>query len=243
MSDNLWDDYKESGSKEARDALILSYMNLVKYVASKVGHGLPQNVEQSDLVSYGTFGLIDAIERFEPERGFKFETFAISRIRGAMLDELRSMDWVPRSMRAKAREIDKTSQELEGQLHRAANSAEMSMALGVSQNEYTQTIGKMSMSGVVGLDDVVACSDGLTVGERVANPVDESEIYWEMQDMLSTSIVEMPIREKIVITLYYYEGLTLAEIGVVLGVTESRVCQIHTKAIEHLQSELNTLAP
>jgi RNA polymerase sigma factor FliA len=243
FSSQLWENYQADPSKENRDALILDYMNLVRYVASKVGQGLPQNVEQSDLVSYGTFGLIDAIERFDLDRGFKFETFAISRIRGAMLDELRGMDWVPRSVRAKARAVDNAAQELEGSLHRNATSTEMASSLGVTERQYLQTIGQVSSSGLVGLDESVQASSSLTVGDTIADRAADTDQFWEMQDSLATSIEAMPLRERVVLTLYYYENYTLADIGTVLGVTESRVCQIHTKAIEHLQDQMQTLGP
>lgn len=242
-SNALWANYQADPSRTNRDALILDYMNLVRYVASKVGQGLPQNVEQADLVSYGTFGLIDAIERFEPERGFKFETFAISRIRGAMLDELRGMDWVPRSVRAKARAMDTAAQDLEGSLHRTATNSEMAETLGVTERQYLQTVGQLSMSSVINLDDSIQASSSLTVGDTIAEIDSDAHMFWEMQDSLATSIEEMPLRERAVLTLYYYENYTLADIGVVLGVTESRVCQIHTKAIESLQVDLKTLAP
>lgn len=240
-TDALWAEYQADPSRENRDALILDYLNLVRYVASKVGQGLPQNVEQADLVSYGTFGLIDAIERFDPTRGFKFETFAMSRIRGAMLDELRSMDWVPRSMRAKARAIDVAAQEIEGRQHRAPTSDEMASVLGVTEDQYHHTIGQMSVSGMIGLDDFVSASDNLTIGDTVAQVNEDSDTFWDMQDALAEAIESMPVRERIVLTLYYYEGFTLADIGTVLGVTESRVCQIHTKAIEQLQVDLKIL--
>lgn len=243
FSSQLWENYGADPNRDNRDALILDYMNLVRYVASKVGQGLPQNVEQADLVSYGTFGLIDAIERFDIDRGFKFETFAISRIRGAMLDELRGMDWVPRSVRAKARAVDNAAQELEGSLHRNATSIEMAGSLGVSERQYLQTVGQVSASGMVGLDDSVQASSSLTIGDTIADRAGDTDTFWEMQDSLASSIEAMPLRERVVLTLYYYENYTLADIGTVLGVTESRVCQIHTKAIEHLQGQMQTLGP
>lgn len=239
----LWTAYQADPSRANRDALILDYMNLVRYVASRVSQGLPQNVEQADLVSYGTFGLIDAIERFDLDRGFKFETFAISRIRGAMLDELRGMDWVPRSVRAKARAVDNAAQELEGSLHRSATSTEMAENLGVTEAQYYQTVGQVSSSGVVGLEDVVRNSSSVTIGDTLADRASDTDLFWEMQESLAGSIEAMALRERVVLTLYYYENYTLADIGTVLGVTESRVCQIHTKAIEHLQDELKTLGP
>lgn len=240
-SNALWLAYQEDPSQKNRDALIIDYMSLVRYVASKVGQGLPQNIEQGDLISYGTFGLIDAIERFDPARGFKFETFAIARIRGAMLDELRSMDWVPRSMRAKARAVDAAVQEIEGREHRSPTSLEMANSLGVTTDQYHHTIGQMSVGSVIGLDEKASSSESLTVGDTVAQTDDDSDLFWEMQDFLADSIERMPLRERIVLTLYYYEGFTLADIGTVLGVTESRVCQIHTKAIEDLQGDLKAI--
>lgn len=242
-SAELWAAYAADRSRENRDALIVNYLSLVRYVASKLGQGLPQSVEQADLASYGTFGLIDAIERFEPERGFKFETFAISRIRGAMLDELRGMDWVPRSMRAKARLVDKAQQDLEGELRRSATSREVAESLDMSEDQYQATLGQVSLSTLVGLDETLSNSESLTVGDTLHQVRDDGEVFWEMQEVLAGAIEEMPMRERVVITLYYYEGLTLAEIGTVLGVTESRVCQIHTKAMEGLQADLHQLAP
>lgn len=241
-SETLWFNYKNDPSRANRDALILDYINLVKYVASRVGQGLPQNIEQGDLVSYGTFGLIDAIERFDPDRGFKFETFAISRIRGAMLDELRGMDWVPRSVRAKARTLDAAVQDLEGSLHRTATSEEVAGRLGVPQDQYLKTAGQVSMSSMVGLDDVIQ-SSSQTIGDTLSEESEETDGFWEMQDSLANSIESMEFRDRVVLTLYYYENYTLADIGTVLGVTESRVCQIHTKAIEHLQANLKMLSP
>jgi RNA polymerase sigma factor for flagellar operon FliA len=246
LSDNLWASYSEDPSRDNRDALILNYMNLVKYVASKVSQGLPNTVEQADLISYGTFGLIDAIGRFEPERGFKFETFAMSRIRGAMLDEIRSIDWVPRSTRAKAKDIDRAGQELEGELRRHASPSEMAQALDMTDRQYAEAVGQVSMVKMVSIDSPVmiqATGDLGSVAETLAQPSSSTDIFWEIQDRLAESIEEMSLREKSVIALYYYEGLTLAEIGTVLGVTESRVCQIHTKAIEALQEQLRALAP
>src|SRR6266498_5688332 len=137
--DRLWHDYKSSGGKQARDELIVHYSPLVKFVAGRVGSGLPQSVEQSDLVSYGIFGLIDAIEKFDPSRGFKFETYAIARIKGAIIDELRSIDWVPRSVRSKARALEKAYATLEAKFHRTPSDAELAEELGVSDAQLQQT--------------------------------------------------------------------------------------------------------
>jgi len=242
--EGLWASYKDAGLRETRDQLILHYSPLVKYVAGRVAVGLPQNVEQSDLVSYGIFGLIDAIDKFDPQRGFKFETYAIARIKGAILDELRSIDWVPRSVRAKARAIEKAYGKLESQLHRTPTDKELAGELEMSDDQLQTTLNQISFIGLVALDEMLAGGDrgdSMTLGDTVADsgegPVGAYEVE-EMRHILADAINRMPEREKVVLTLYYYEGLTLAEIGSVLGVTESRVCQIHTKAVLQLRSRL-----
>lgn len=242
--ERLWAAYKGDATRDVRDQLILHYSPLVKYVAGRVAVGLPQNVEQADLVSYGIFGLIDAIEKFDPGRGFKFETYAIARIKGAILDELRSIDWVPRSVRAKARAIEKAYAKLEGELHRTPSDAELAVELDMSDNQLQTTLGQISFIGLAALDEMLSSGergDSMTLGDTVADsdpgPVAAFEVE-EMRQILAEAINRMPEREKIVLTLYYYEALTLAEIGQVLGVTESRVCQIHTKAVLQLRSRL-----
>jgi RNA polymerase sigma factor for flagellar operon FliA len=242
----LWDSYKSNNTPEARERLILHYSPLVKFVAGRVAAGLPQNVEQTDLVSYGIFGLIDAIDKFDPERGFKFETYAISRIKGAIIDELRSIDWVPRSVRAKARAIERAYSKLENELKRNPDDSEVAAELGVTKAELDHTLSQVSFTGLVALDELIGRGSGdndsgSTVGDHVSDraydPVEAFEVD-EMKHLLADMINRMPDRERLVLTLYYYEALTLAEIGQVLGVTESRVCQIHTKAILQLRSRL-----
>ena len=243
--ERLWASYKAEGSRDVRDALILHYSPLVKYVAGRVAVGLPQNVEQADLVSYGIFGLIDAIEKFDLDRGYKFETYAIARIKGAILDELRSIDWVPRSVRAKARSLEKAYAKLESELHRTPSDDELATELGLSGDQFQTTLNQISFIGLVALDEMLSVGgergESVTLGDTVADsgegPVAAYEVE-EMRQILADAINRMPEREKIVLTLYYYEGLTLAEIGQVLGVTESRVCQIHTKAVLQLRSRL-----
>ncbi len=242
----LWASYKETGSADARDRLIVHYSALVKYVASRVSVGLPQNVEQADLVSYGIFGLIDAIDKFETDRGIKFETYAIRRIRGAIIDELRSIDWVPRSVRAKARAIENAFGSLEGSLGRAPTDTEMAKALEMSENELQAIFTQVSFVGVVALDDVFSRGgdrgETTTLADTIADKTEGPSGLYEVEELrqaLATAINRMPEREKVVLTLYYYEGLTLAEIGDVLGVTESRVCQIHTRAVLQLRSKMS----
>jgi RNA polymerase sigma factor for flagellar operon FliA len=243
--DELWSQYKNDGRQELRDRLILHYAPLVKYVAGRMAVGLPANVEQSDLVSYGIFGLIDAIDKFDLDRGFKFETYAINRIKGAILDELRSIDWVPRSVRAKARNIERAYAQLESNLHRTPTDGELATELDMSEDQLQVTLSQISFVGLVALDEMLAVGgergDSITLGDTIADvrqgPVAAFEVE-EMRQILAQAINRMPDREKTVVTLYYYEGLTLAEIGEILGVTESRVCQIHTKAVLQLRARL-----
>ena len=245
----LWKEYKGDGTPDARERLILHYSPLVKFVAGRVAAGLPQNIEQADLVSYGIFGLIDAIDKFDPARGFKFETYAISRIKGAIIDELRSIDWVPRSIRAKARAIERAYSKLENELRRSPGDAEVAAELGVSEEELNSTLSQISFVGLVALDELLAAGNsgsdkggsatvGDTIADRAHDPVEAFETD-EMKHLLADAINRMPDRERLVLTLYYLEGLTLAEIGKLLNVTESRVCQIHTKSILQLRGRLS----
>jgi RNA polymerase sigma factor for flagellar operon FliA len=241
----LWGEFKATASPEARERLILHFAPLVKYVASRVATGLPASVEQADLVSYGMFGLIDALEKFEPARGNKFETYAIPRIKGAIIDELRAMDWVPRSVRFKAREIEKAVSDLESMLKRAPSEKEVAERLGVTVSELHDVINQISFVSVLALDELL--SVGNDRGEQVslldtlADKGTDPTLGVEGQEtraLLAGAINSLSEREKIVVTLYYFEGLTLAEIGDILGVTESRVCQIHTKAVNQLRLQL-----
>jgi RNA polymerase sigma factor for flagellar operon FliA len=238
-----WERFKHGGAQRERDELIVYYAPLVKYVASRIAAGLPQTVDQADLVSYGMFGLIDAITKFDPERGFKFETYAISRIKGAVLDELRAIDWVPRSVRSKAKSVERAMAKLESTLHRAPTDDEIASELGMTMTQLNAIYKQISSLGMVALDEMLSFngSESLTFGDTLADrgegPVSTYERV-EMRQLLAEAINKMTEREKIVLTLYYYESLTLAEIGNVLGVTESRVCQIHTKAVLQLRSRL-----
>jgi RNA polymerase sigma factor for flagellar operon FliA len=243
---DAWTEYKQTGSSESRDRLILHYSPLVKYVAGRVAVGLPSSIEQADLISYGIFGLIDAIDKYEPDRGIKFETYAISRIRGAMIDELRAIDWVPRSVRFKAREVEKAYTALENKLKRPPSDAEIAEEMGISINDLTQIYSQLSNVSLVALDELMSVEgdrgDRLSLVEtledtKTVSPVESVEAE-EMKKILAEAINRLPEREKIVVTLYYYEGLTLAEIGKVLGVTESRICQMHTKAVLALRGKI-----
>jgi RNA polymerase sigma factor for flagellar operon FliA len=243
---DLWRRYKDDGEERARERLVLAYSPLVKYVAGRMGSGLPAHVEDADLISYGLLGLISAIERFEPSREIKFETFAIARIKGSIIDELRSLDWVPRSVRAKAREIEKANTKLENRLQRAPTDQEMSDELGTTLEDFQESLTRISNSSVIALDELWTVSDAS--GDQVSlldtiqdpNAIDPAQEVdaSEMKDRLADSIGRLPEREKLVVALYYYENLTLREIGEVLGVTESRVSQLHTKAVLRLKSRL-----
>jgi len=243
----LWERYKDTGDTDSREHLILNYSPLVKYVAGRVSANLPANVDGGDIISYGIFGLIDAIEKFDPSRGIKFETYAIARIRGAILDELRSMDWVPRSVRARAREIERAYVTLENRLRHVPTDDELAAEIGITREELNKIFTKLSYTTVVSFEELwSSASDrserstllSTVKDDNAADPVSlfESE---EMKDVLATAIDRLPEREKTVIALYYYEGLTLKEIGQILGVTESRVSQLHTKAVLRLRARLH----
>jgi RNA polymerase sigma factor FliA len=244
----LWRRYKEDGDKRAREQLVLAFSPLVKYVAGRMSSGLPAHVEEADLISYGLLGLISAIERFDPGREIKFETFAMTRIKGSIIDELRSLDWVPRSVRAKAREIEKANAKLEHQLHRAPTDAEVAAELDMSVEDFQDALTRISNSSVIALDELWTLSDAsgdqVSLLDTIQDPdaVDPAHAMdaTETKDRLADAIARLPEREKLVVALYYYENLTLREIGEVLGVTESRISQLHTKAVLRLRSRLQS---
>lgn len=239
-----WRRFKESGDPEAREGLILHFSPLVKFVAGRVGVGLPRSVDQADLISYGMFGLIDAIDKFDPDRNIKFETYAVNRIKGAILDELRALDWVPRSVRARAREIQRSLAELEHRLQRSATDEELADHMGIPVEVLRDRLGEISGLGFVALDELIDPGErgSASIGDLIADPrAGDPGGSFEAQEtrfVLTDAINRLPERDRLVITLYYFEGLTLAEIGDVLGVTESRVCQIHTKSVMSLRNRM-----
>ena len=243
---DLWRRYKASGDERARERLVVAYSPLVKYVAGRMGSGLPAHVEEADLISYGLGGLISAIERFDLTREIKFETYAITRIRGAIIDELRTLDWVPRSVRARAREIERANMKLEARFQRAPTDEEMADRAGHQRRGLPgraaadlQLDDRRARRAVerVGLDRrPVSLLD--TLPDRGAPDPEQLVDQSELRDRIADAIAALPEREKLVVALYYYENLTLREIGEVLGVTESRVSQLHTKAVLRLRSKL-----
>ena len=241
----LWRKYRDTKDREVRDYLAAKYAPLVKYVAGKVAIGMPQNVEFDDLVSYGSFGLLDAIEKFDPGRDIKFKTYAMTRIRGAIFDELRSIDWIPRSIRQKAKQVEEIISTLENKLGHTVEDEDIAKELGVSVEELQSILTKISGTSIISLNDIWYLGDDndeVSFMETLESPANlnpdtliEKE---EIKSVIVEAIKQLPDKEKKVIVLYYYEDLTLKEIGEVLEVTESRISQLHTKAIMRLRGKL-----
>lgn len=244
----LWQTYGRSHEQVVRDRLVLHYAPLVKYVAGRVGTGLPAHVDVGDLIQSGIFGLVDAIEKFEFERGLKFETYAMQRIRGAILDDLRSQDWVPRSVRSRARDVERALERLGGQLQRTPTDRELAAELKIGLAELRELYAQLQLTSVVALDELIAAGRGGTgAGASLAESLPDNHaedpvatlVDLDSRRQLADAIAQLAERDRVVVTLYYFENLTLAEIGKVLGVTESRVCQLHTRAVLRLRTKLN----
>ena len=246
--DELWKEYKKTKAPAIRDKIIRQYMPLVKYVAGKVSTGMPDSVEFDDLVGFGQFGLLDAINKFDPEKNVKFKTYAVTRIRGAIFVELRELDWVPRSVRQKSREIEDTIVELEARLGRTASDSEIAQAMGMTEKEYQDAVMKVSGTSVLSLNDVWYSGDDsehMSLADSIESPsslnpdvIVERE---EVRKIIIQAINELPENEKMVIVLYYHEDLTFKEIGQVLDVSESRISQLHTKANLRLRAKLTSM--
>jgi RNA polymerase sigma factor for flagellar operon FliA len=241
----LWQEYRKTKNPEIREYFVIKYSPLVKYVAGKVAIGMPQQVEFEDLVSYGSFGLLDAIEKYDPERDIKFKTYAMTRIRGSIFDELRNIDWVPRTLRQKAKQLEEAIITLENKLGHSVDDEEIAKEMGISNQELQELFSKISGASVISLNDVwytgddndqVSFIDTIESPESL-NPENIIEKE-EIRSVIVEAIKQLPDKEKKVIVLYYYEDLTLKEIGEVLEVTESRVSQLHTKAILRLRGKL-----
>lgn len=241
----MWKRYKRTKSLDEREVIIKKYLYLVKYVAGRVAIGLPPNVDFHDLVSYGILGLLDAINKYDVSQGNKFETYAVSRVRGSIMDELRKLDWAPRLLRKKAREIDRKCKELEEKHGRSATDDEVADALNISQSELNSVYSDLSSTTFLSLDEVWQNDDGNKPISRLQTVEDcliTNQFQYvqqnEVKAILAQSINQLPEKEKLVVVLYYYENLTLREIGEILDVSESRVCQIHTKVVTRMRSGL-----
>ncbi len=242
----MWKKYKRTKNAQLREEIVKKYLYLVKYVAGRVAVGLPPNVEFNDLVSYGILGLFDAITKYDVSQGNKFETYAVSRIRGSIMDELRKLDWAPRLLRKKAREIEKKCKELEEKFGRMATDDELAKALHMSTEELNSIYSDLNSTAFLSLDEVWQNEDGNKPISRLQTIEDSlitnqlSYVHQnEVKEILASALDELPEKEKLVIVLYYYENLTLREIGEMLDVSESRVCQIHTKVVLRLRAHLS----
>lgn len=242
---NLWEKYKKTKDGQTREKLIIHYLPLVKHIAGRLAIALPTVVQRDDLIGYGIFGLIDAIDKFDLERGFKFETYAYIRIKGAILDGLRVMDWVSPTLRQKAKELEGAYHQLENQLGRSAKDEEIAQAMGITLPQLHQLLLETGFLSLYSLDESLAAEDDthLSLGQQLVdhsspNPVTHAEEE-EQKLILTKSIEKLPEKEKLVLRLYYYEELTLKEIGEVIGLSESRISQLHTKAILRLRGSLS----
>jgi RNA polymerase sigma factor for flagellar operon FliA len=242
----LWDDYTRGGRPGQRDRLVLHYEPLVRQVAGRVGTRLPAHIELADLIQAGVFGLLDAIDRFESDLGIRFEAYAAQRIRGAILDELRAQDWVPRAVRNRVRELARARETVEAKLQRHATPAELATELGVGPAEVRGILGQIHLISLEALDEWVAAR-GVTVTVAEMLPESESDPGTILESretgmLLSRSLARLPERDRHVLRLYYVEGLTLAQIGLRLGVTESRVSQLRSRAVLRLRNQFAELA-
>lgn len=239
----LWEKYSQKQDSETREALIIEYVPLVKLVSGRLSMYLGYTVEYEDLVSYGIFGLIDAIDKFDYRKGIKFETYASLRIRGAILDQIRKMDWIPRSVRQKQRQIDAAITKLESAEDKTATDEEIAKELDISLEEYYVWQGQTKVTGIASIDEFVEqgievrAFDNQKYADNEPEKVYEKE---ELKNLLKESLDKLTEKERMVVVLYYYEELTLKEISSVLEVSESRVSQLHTKALQKMKQILGS---
>jgi RNA polymerase sigma factor for flagellar operon FliA len=245
--EQLWKEWKVEGSRKAKDRLLAEYAGLARQTAQRVAVGLPSHVEMGDLVGAGVMGLIRAVETFEPEREIKFETYAVHKIRGAILDELRSLDWVPRSVRQKGRSLQRAYSELSGLLGRAPYDDEVAQHLGLTLVEFEDLLTEVAPLTVLSLDEQDGLGDDApALSETIADPQAANALAdieeGQLKAMLRDAISALPAKERLVVSMYHFEELNFKEIGRVMGVTESRVCQIHSKAIVKLRARVRLQA-
>jgi len=237
-----WARYQKNPTPDVRKKLLSMYVPLVRNVATRMAMGFPRSVELTDLINTGCIGLIEAFGNFDPDRGVKFETYAVPRIRGAILDELRALDWVPRSTRAKSREIDRALTQLENQLGRQPEKAELAACLNLTEAELHRALDDVSCTNILSLDEIIYPEDDNRQVPRIETVKDRSSLSvlgllekGELHSFLVVAIDRLTDQEKLVIGLYYFEELTLKEIGEVMVISESRVSQIHTRAVKKLR--------
>lgn len=242
---DLWTIHTATRSSDARNDLVRHYAGLVTYVATRVGADMPSSVEYSDLIQSGVFGLIHAVERFEPERGLKFETYAVARIRGAMIDELRALDWVPRSVRKKARDLTAATERCQARLNRGPTTVELSEELDVDTRELHHIRAQIGRGRMAALDELLSVpigGEGIALADTLVDPLDErpGDALDEavVHEALRAAIADLPERSRAILVHSYFDGLTLAQTGEILGVTESRVCQLRSRALAQLRSNL-----
>lgn len=233
--ERLWQEYREKKQSSIRDRLVENYLSLVKVVAGRIAISLPQHIDRDDLISNGFFGLLDAIERFDPGRNVKFETYAVSRIRGAILDAIRAQDWLPATVRQKAKQYEQVMTVLENQLGRSATDHEIAATMNVTVEQLHTLIKQLNASTLIPLEDFLQIETAS--GATLVNPSQALEEE-EVKQALAKAIDKLPEKEKIVVTLYYYEGLTLKEISLTLQLSEARISQLHTKAVFRLRGAL-----
>ncbi|NLU33148.1 MAG: FliA/WhiG family RNA polymerase sigma factor [Clostridiaceae bacterium] len=241
----LWRKYKETRDPAIKEQLIMEYADLIKYVAGRLSIYFGSNVEYDDLVGYGVFGLIDAIEKFDVDKKVKFETYASLRIRGAIIDSIRDLDWAPRSLRKKGKELERAYFEVENRLGHSASDQEIADHLGITIDELNKLLQEVNMSQMISLEDYLDQNheiglDGLTMDRDAMRPEQRMEVI-ELRETLAEAIEKLPEKERMVVTLYYFEELTLKEISHIMKVSESRISQLHTKAIIRMRSRLERL--
>lgn len=233
----LWREYHEKRAPEIREVIVQQYLSLVKNVAGRIAISLPQHVDKDDLISNGFFGLLDAIERFDIDRGIKFETYAVTRIRGAILDALRSQDWIPTALRQKAKQYEQTVSHLENELGRSATDDELAQAMNLTQEQLKMLQMKLNTTTLMSLDEYAGID---LISSRTPYPSQAIEEQ-EVKQILAQAIDRLPDKERLVISLYYHEELTLKEISILLELSEARISQLHTKAIYRLRGALSRL--